>query len=164
MRAKSYRKKLIEIGQKYKNSASFSYIFDEKNLLDRFFVIPGRKNYSKDLLERDINLALFGFKDRRHLISKSKLYKTYLDNIKYFNTPEYVKDASLDNIYKTDKNRFTVINWLMDFLDDFESGKACKGLYLHGNFGCGKTYLIAGNALEPYTTIMEKSHYDSLTT
>lgn len=33
-RAKSYRKKLIEIGQKYKNSASFSYIFDEKNLLE----------------------------------------------------------------------------------------------------------------------------------
>lgn len=33
-KAKSYRKKLIEIGQKYKNSASFSYIFDEKDLLN----------------------------------------------------------------------------------------------------------------------------------
>ena len=31
----------------------------------------------------------------------------------------------------------------MDFLDDFENGKQVKGLYLHGNFGCGKTYLIA---------------------
>ena len=31
----------------------------------------------------------------------------------------------------------------MDFLDDYEQGKATKGLYLHGNFGCGKTYLIA---------------------
>ena len=67
----------------------------------------------------------------------------YLDNIKFFNTPKYVKDATLDSIYKTDKNRFKVINWLMDFLDDFENNKTCKGLYLHGNFGCGKTYLIA---------------------
>ena len=31
----------------------------------------------------------------------------------------------------------------MDFLDDYEAHKPCKGLYLHGNFGCGKTYLIA---------------------
>lgn len=31
----------------------------------------------------------------------------------------------------------------MDFLDNIESGKKSKGLYLHGNFGCGKTYLIA---------------------
>ena len=31
----------------------------------------------------------------------------------------------------------------MDFLDNYEENKPCKGLYLHGNFGCGKTYLIA---------------------
>ena len=67
----------------------------------------------------------------------------YKNNIKFFNTPEYVKEACLDNIYKTDKNRFKTINYLMDFLDDYESKKECKGLYLHGNFGCGKTYLIA---------------------
>lgn len=68
---------------------------------------------------------------------------SYLNNIKFFNTPKYVKEACLDNVYKTDKNRFTVINYLMDFLDDYEAHKECKGLYLHGNFGCGKTYLIA---------------------
>ena len=67
----------------------------------------------------------------------------HLDNVKFFNTPEYVKDASLDSIYKTDKNRFQVINYLMDFLDEYEETKQGKGLYLHGNFGCGKTYLIA---------------------
>ena len=67
----------------------------------------------------------------------------HLNNIKFFNTSEYVKEASLDSIYKTDKNRFEVINYLMDFLEDFEKGKKTKGLYLHGNFGCGKTYLIA---------------------
>lgn len=71
-----------------------------------------------------------------------KKYK-YQDNVKYYNTPDYVKDASLDNIYKTDKNRFEVINWLMDFLENYEKTVNGKGLYLNGNFGCGKTYLIA---------------------
>ena len=33
-KAKSYRKKLIEMCEKYKYLASFSYIFDEQNLLN----------------------------------------------------------------------------------------------------------------------------------
>ena len=44
-------------------------------------------------------------------------------------------------IYKTDKNRFKVITWLLDFLDNYKKGD--KGLFLHGNFGCGKTYLLS---------------------
>ena len=32
--AKKYRKKLVDICNKYKHLASFSYIFDEKNLLE----------------------------------------------------------------------------------------------------------------------------------
>ena len=31
----------------------------------------------------------------------------------------------------------------LDFLDNYKEGD--KGLYLHGNFGCGKTYLIAAS-------------------
>ena len=67
----------------------------------------------------------------------------FLKNVKYFNTPEYLKEATLDNIYKEDKHRLETINYLLDFLDDYEAGKNPKGLYLHGNFGCGKTYLIS---------------------
>jgi len=67
----------------------------------------------------------------------------FLDNIKYFNTPTYLKEASIDKIYKTDKNRFKTINWLLDFIDNYENDQNQKGLYLHGNFGCGKTYLIS---------------------
>ena len=76
---------------------------------------------------------------------QTKLLKSnkFLDNIKFFNTPTYLKEASINKIYKTDKNRFKTINWLLDFVDNYEEGSNQKGLYLHGNFGCGKTYLIA---------------------
>lgn len=69
-----------------------------------------------------------------------------LKNVKNFNTPEFLKDASISKIYKTDKNRFKVITWLLDFLDNYSGDD--KGLYLHGNFGCGKTYLIAATLNE----------------
>lgn len=67
----------------------------------------------------------------------------YLDNIYLFDIPEEIKEASMKNIYMKDKNRFTTIKWLKDFIDTYDENKHRKGLYLYGNFGCGKTYLIA---------------------
>ena len=74
---------------------------------------------------------------KKNEIKKEKRLK----NVKNFNTPDFYKEASISKIYKTDKNRFKTITWLLDFLDNYKEGD--KGLYLHGNFGCGKTYLIA---------------------
>ena len=79
---------------------------------------------------------------KRNEIKKEKRLK----NVKNFNTPDFYKDASISKIYKTDKNRFKTITWLLDFLDNYKEGD--KGLYLHGNFGCGKTYLIAATLNE----------------
>ena len=83
---------------------------------------------------------IFEYKLCRYKKSAIKKEKG-LKNIKNFNTPDVYKEASISKIYKTDKNRFKTITWLLDFLDNYKSGD--KGLYLHGNFGCGKTYLIA---------------------
>jgi len=52
-------------------------------------------------------------------------------------------NASMKSIDITDKKRVKVIKWLKDFYDNYESNNKCKGLFLHGNFGCGKTYLIS---------------------
>ena len=43
----------------------------------------------------------------------------------------------------TDKKRIPIIKWLKNFYDTYDRNGKFKGLYLHGNFGCGKTYLIA---------------------
>lgn len=69
--------------------------------------------------------------------------KQYLKNIRYFHTPGSLKEANIDSIYKNDKSRFEAILWLGEFLKSYPQSENKKGLYLHGNFGCGKTYLIA---------------------
>ena len=51
--------------------------------------------------------------------------------------------ASMKEIDTKDKNRFEVIKWINDYLKDVKKGIYHKGLYLSGNFGCGKTYLIS---------------------
>lgn len=58
--------------------------------------------------------------------------------------------ARMKDIDITDKKRVKVIKWLKDFYDKYDKKKEHKGLYLHGNFGCGKTYLISAllNELE----------------
>lgn len=54
-----------------------------------------------------------------------------------------IKNASMKNIFTDDKNRLPVIKWLKKFYDEYEITNSLKGLYLHGSFGSGKTYLIA---------------------
>lgn len=52
-------------------------------------------------------------------------------------------NAKMSDIDVTDKNRYEVIKWLKNFYDTYDKNEINKGLYLHGSFGCGKTYLIS---------------------
>ncbi|MDE5538990.1 MAG: cell division protein ZapE [Bacilli bacterium] len=54
-----------------------------------------------------------------------------------------LEQASFKDIDVTDKNRVQVIKWLKKFYDEYDGIKDLKGLYLHGPFGSGKTYLIS---------------------
>ncbi len=65
----------------------------------------------------------------------------HLKNIRYFHIPKDLQKAQMANIYKEDENRYDTIKWLNDFIKKYP--KVSKGLYLHGSFGSGKTYLIA---------------------
>ena len=53
--------------------------------------------------------------------------------------PKEISEASFKKIYKDDSNRLETIKYLKEFYDNYSKGKKIKGLYLHGNFGCGKT-------------------------
>ena len=66
----------------------------------------------------------------------------YLKNITLFEMPKGIIDASMKDIDTEDENRFETIIWIKNFLDNYKKGNAKKGLYLTGNFGCGKTYLL----------------------
>lgn len=67
----------------------------------------------------------------------------YLQNVYTFNEPKEIKQAKMSEIYTKDTNRFDTIIWLKNFIEDYKNKKDVKGLFLHGNFGCGKTYLIS---------------------
>lgn len=51
--------------------------------------------------------------------------------------------ASMGDIDGTDKKRIPVVKWLIDFCKKYDKNSNHKGLYLHGTFGCGKTFLIS---------------------
>lgn len=51
--------------------------------------------------------------------------------------------ASMKDIDATDKKRMPVVKWLIDFCKNYDKNANHKGLYLHGTFGCGKTFLIS---------------------
>ena len=50
--------------------------------------------------------------------------------------------ARFKEIDVKDKNRVEVIKWIKKFYDEFDIYKDMKGLYLHGSFGSGKSFLI----------------------
>ena len=84
----------------------------------------------------------FGYKPCRY---KQKLDKQnrYQKNTFVYKAPKEIKEASFAKIYKTDKKRYSAIIWLTEFMKHYKEDKKQKGLFLSGNFGSGKTYLIA---------------------
>ena len=75
--------------------------------------------------------------------AKQKEYlKKISVNADYIEMPEALKEASMKNIYVKDKKRIPIIKFLKNFYDTYETDKHQKGLFLHGSFGSGKTYII----------------------
>ena len=73
---------------------------------------------------------------------KKKL-NTKLANIYYYDIPKDIKNAKMKDIDLIDKNRFEVIKWMKEYITNTKKDIYQKGIYLNGNFGCGKTYLLS---------------------
>lgn len=67
----------------------------------------------------------------------------YKKNIKLFETPKNLTEASFKNLYTDDKKRIEIIKYFKQFSDHYNDELKPKGIYLHGSFGTGKSYLIA---------------------
>ncbi len=67
------------------------------------------------------------------------------ENIKsdIFNMPIEIRRSKMSNIHKDDSKRLPIIKWLTSFYKNYQKDNNIKGLYLHGSFGSGKTYLIS---------------------
>ncbi len=127
---KKYVSLLEESCREYNNCLECKSLDSCKNKLNGSCFLP---HISKNSIK-------FEFKSCRY---KNKLIKSQMHskNIKYYNTPSVLKEANFDKIDKRIKTRFTVIDYIYNFVKNY--GSDIKGLYLHGSFGCGKSYLIA---------------------
>ena len=76
----------------------------------------------------------------------------YKRNIELFSVPSSLQNAKLKDIYTDDKSRIEVIIYINDYIKNYFKDRK-KGIYLTGNFGSGKTYLISAlfNELASYS-------------
>lgn len=128
----SYTSMIETSVSEYKNCMECSSLATCKNRLKGHVYIPSNNEGNLE----------FQYKSCKYY-DKYKLNTKYLDKVLYFNTPSSLKDATLSKINKNDKNRFETIVWINKFYKEYKNDNHIKGLFLHGNFGCGKTYMIS---------------------
>ena len=124
-----YTTKLELAATECKNCSECKNILECKNEVNGYCYMP---NAHDDILE----FAYVPCKYKVALDDKNK----YLENVYYFDIPTSIREANMRDIKTVDKRRYPVIKWIKEFI---ENDSNYKGLYLNGNFGCGKTYLIS---------------------
>lgn len=117
---------------------NYSHCLGCKNILECPYEIKGYA-YLPKVIDGKLEFSYQPCKYRKRLDAKNR----HLNNIYLFDIPKEIKEASIDKIYMKDANRVEVIEWIHKFINNYKDGNKLKGLYLNGNFGCGKTYLIA---------------------
>ena len=60
------------------------------------------------------------------------------------NLPSSLKNVSFLDVYRDDVARLTVLNKMIKFVNDYPNN--LKGLYLYGDFGVGKSFMMAALA------------------
>ena len=60
------------------------------------------------------------------------------------NLPSSLKNVSFLDVYRDDVARLTVLNRMIKFVNDYPDNR--KGLYLYGDFGVGKSFMVAALA------------------
>ena len=132
-----YTTSLEETAKELKNCKHCKNILECKNSYPGYVFYP-------DILSDNLVFDYVPCKYKKELDKKNK----YKENIYLFDVPKEIKEASMKNIDINDPNRFEIIKWLKNFLDTYQPKSGMKGLYLNGNFGCGKTYMIAATLNE----------------
>lgn len=127
-----YTTKLEKSSCELKNCKKCKNIFECKNEVNGYVYYP-QKN------DEDIEFCYIPCKYKKQLDEINQ----FKDNIYYFNISENLKNASMASIDIEDKNRFETIKWVNNFIKGYTKGIPQKGIYLNGNFGCGKTYLLS---------------------
>ena len=127
-----YTSKLVQCANEldnngHKEDKSYSY-----NEVPGFILTPY-------VIDGVLNFKYVACKEKEEELVESE----YLKNGYRFEVSKDIRNAKMKDIYTNDKNRVPLIKWITSFIKDYKSGKKVKGLYLSGNFGSGKSYIVS---------------------
>ncbi|MCI8575713.1 MAG: ATP-binding protein [Bacilli bacterium] len=88
--------------------------------------------------EKKMGSVIFSYAPCKY---QKKFEKIVKEKEKKANLNMYARMKDID--VSGDKKRIDVIKWIDQYFDQYDFSETSKGLYLHGNFGCGKTFLIS---------------------
>ena len=125
--AMNYTSKLEEYLQEENNCKNCHGLYECKNKIRGYTNYPQKYN----------NPLMFSTEACYFKLQEFKKIKASINATKELET------SSLKTIDTRDKNRYILIKWVTNFIKEYDYGKNMKGLYLHGNFGCGKTYILS---------------------
>lgn len=128
----NYTSTLEECSKEYSHCKNCKGIIECKNKIEGHAFLPR-------IVEGNLE---FSYRPCKYKIKLDKK-NNYQKNIYAYNVPREISEASFAKIYKNDKKRYETIIWLTEFMERYKEDKNQKGLYLCGNFGCGKTYLVS---------------------
>ena len=128
----NYTSSLQDAFKENNNCINCSGLSSCKNKLKGYKYTPYQDN-------NIINFEYAACEREENKIKKDK----YLSNISSFEMPKNIQEASFKNIYKDDNLRLPILKYFKEFMANYKKEDKPKGLYLHGSFGSGKTYLIA---------------------
>ena len=122
---------LIDSSIEFDNCLNCNGLNSCKNEINGYCYYPKIDNNS-------ITFSYVACKYKNNELKKDK----YKDNIDLYNVPASIKNACMKDIYTDDKSRIEPIKYINNYYNNYDSNRD-KGLYLYGNFGSGKTYIIA---------------------
>lgn len=125
--AMNYTSKLEEYLQEENNCKNCHGLYECKNKIRGYTNYPQKYNNHLMFSTEACYFKLQEFKKIKASVSATK----------------ELENSSLKTIDTSDKNRYKLIKWVTNFIKEYDYGKNIKGLYLHGNFGCGKTYILS---------------------
>ena len=126
-----YTSKLEETVAELKSCSKCKSIFECKNKVTGFVYYPTLKDEKLEFNYVACKYKKKEFKDREDI--KTDFYEMPLE----------IRKAKMSDIDVNDAKRVKIIKWLKKFYDEYQKDRHLKGLYIHGSFGSGKTYLIS---------------------
>ena len=127
-----YTSKLMQCANELSNYGDKSDKSFSNNEVPGFILTPY-------VVDGVLNFKYVACKEKKEELENAE----YVKNGYRFEVSKDIRNAKMKDIYTDDKNRVPLIKWITTFIKEYKKGSKVKGLYLSGNFGSGKSYIVS---------------------